>query len=204
MNRIFVAYNFFILAIPFLLSFNVFAEKQEGRNEERQSYISVQGTSNVNEFTLINQHPIPDDEYNGIEDSGNYLNVLISVNEFSSENKRMVNDFRQMLQESKYPYIKIGIEPIEFADFEETTGLTEFSLIITIAGKTNKYNVPCEVFSKLNSGYTITGSFSVKLTDFNIDPPEKLLGLIKVNNEVFINFLFKFDSEEVLTEKITF
>jgi hypothetical protein len=197
----FNTYNFLIAAAFLLFSFSLSAEKLSEGDVDGQNYISIQGSSNINEFQLINPYPALDETNSGIEGNERYRNIRIPVDEFTLENQRLVHDFRQMVQESKYPYIKIGIERMELADFEETSGLTNFSTIITIAGVSKEYSVPCEVFSKLNSGYTLSGSFSIKLTDFNIDPPEKLMGLIKVNNEVFVNFLFNFDSEEVLTKK---
>ena len=194
-------YNFLIAAVMLLSCFHSQAEKLTDGNGENQSYISIQGSSNINEFELINPHPAINKNNSGIDKNSRYRNIRISVNEFTSTNDRMVHDFRKMVHESKYPFIKISIERRDLADFEETNGLTNFSIIITIAGKSQEYTVPCEVFSTLNSGYMLSGNFSVKLTDFSIEPPEKLLGLIKVNNEVCINFLFNFDSEEVLTKR---
>ena len=197
----FNTYKCFLISIFLLLSFSLSAEKLSEGDVNRQNYVSIQGSSNVNEFQLINSDLELDEMDSGVESNARYRNIRIAVDEFTSNNQRMVQDFREMVNASKYPYIKIGLERRELADFEETSGLTNFSMIITLAGKTKEYTVPCEVFSKLNSEYVLSGNFSIKLTDFGIDPPAKLLGLIKVNNEVFINFLFNFDSEEVLTKK---
>lgn len=194
-------YNFLTAAILLFFCYHAGAENPPGGNSESQSYISIRGSSNINEFELINPHPAINENKSGVENKSRYLNIRISVDEFTSTNERMVHDFRKMVQESKYPVIKISIENRDLADFEETNGLTNFGIIITIAGKSQEYTVPCEVFSTLNSGHMLSGNFSVKLTDFGIEPPEKLLGLIKVNNEVCINFLFNFDSEEVLTKR---
>lgn len=194
-------YNFTIAAVLLLFCLHLQAKDLSDGDGETQNFISIQGSSNINEFQLINPHPAINESNSGVTNNKRYRDILISVNEFTSANQRMVRDFREMVQESKYPYIKISIERRDLADFDETSGLTNFSTIITIAGKAKEYNVPCEVYSTLNSGFLLSGNFSVKLTDFGIDPPEKVLGLIKVNNEVCINFLFNFDSEEVLTKK---
>jgi hypothetical protein len=194
-------YQLFFTLVFLVITSSVFAEGLNDEDVDNQNYISIQGSSNVNEFHLMNSDLQLDELDGGTERNSLYRNIRIAVDGFTADNQRMVRDFREMVNESRYPFIKIGIERRKMADFEETSGLTKFSIIITIAGKSKEYKVPCEIFSSVDSGYIISGNFSVKLTDFGIEPPEKLLGLIKVNNEVFINFLFNFDSEEVLTKK---
>lgn len=196
--------NFFIAALLLLFNFPAKSDNDSESEKESSNYISIMGSSNVNEFQLMNSSPDIAEYSNQADTNPRYRNIRIEVDGFSAENKKMVQDFREMVNAEEHPYIGIAIERRELADFEETSGMTNFSTIITIAGVSHEYTVPCEVFSQLNAGYTLNGSFSVKLTDFGIDPPEKLLGLIKVNNTVFINFLFNFDSEEILTEKVQF
>jgi hypothetical protein len=201
MTHKFKIYSYFLISVLLIISSSLPAEKLTDAGVDSQNYISICGSSNVNEFQLINSDLALDETDAAMESNGRYRNIRIAVDDFTSDNQRMVHDFREMVHESKYPYIKISIERRDLANFEETNGLTNFSIIISIAGKSQEYTVPCDVFSTLNAEYTLSGSFSVKLTDFSIEPPQKLLGLIKVNNEVFINFLFNFDSEEVLTKK---
>ncbi len=196
-----IKYNFFIAILLLLFNFPAKPDNNSESENENSNYISIQGSSNVNEFQFISSSSNITEYLSETDTNPQYRNIRIAVDGFSAENKKMVQDFREMVNAEEYPYIGISIERRELADFEETSGMTNFSTIITIAGVSQEYTVPCEVFSRLNSGYSLNGSFSVKLTDFEIDPPEKLLGLIKVNNEVFINFLFNFDSEEVLTKK---
>ncbi len=116
----------------------------------------------------------------------------------------MLDDFYEMVSASEYPFIQISMEPKGKADFDETTGKTVFKTIISLAGQSRIYTVPCEIFFSDNSEYILKGELEVELTDFNINPPKKVFGAIKVNNEVFINFAFKLKIEETLTEKITF
>ncbi len=100
-----------------------------------------------------------------------------------------------MVNAAEYPYIQIEIEQRKMADFDEGTGLTNFKTEISIAGKTKDYIVPCEITSCENSPVVLKGNFEVELSDFNIAPPVKMFGTIRVNNEVFINFVLKFIPE---------
>ncbi|WP_394331163.1 YceI family protein [Draconibacterium orientale] len=67
----------------------------------------------------------------------------------------------------------------------------DLNATITLAGHTHKYVVPCKISACDSSEILINGSLKVNLTDFNIEPPKKVLGTIKVNDEVFITFAFK-------------
>lgn len=51
---------------------------------------------------------------------------------------------------------------------------------------TRCYIIECKYGNKI-----IHGEKTVKLTDFKLDPPVKSFGLIKVKNELNINFEFK-------------
>jgi hypothetical protein len=172
------------------------------RKAEYENYISIKGSSNVNEFELINISPSISEAPETVTNSGTFRKIQIAVDDFTGPNDRMVQDFKEMVDAGNYPLITIFIEQKELADFDETTGLTNFKTKISIAGVAQKYTVPCSVESKLDGGYLLDGSFSLKLTDFKIDPPQKLMGLVQVKDKVFINFVFNFDTEEILTEKM--
>lgn len=178
-----------------------------GRNDTEgkagyENYISIKGSSNVNEFELINASPSISETSEAVRNNGTFRKIQIAVEDFTGPNDRMIEDFKEMVNAGNYPFITIFIEQKELADFDETTGLTNFKTKISIAGVSGKYTVPCIIESKLDGGYYLEGSFPIKLTDFKIAPPEKLLGLVQVKNKVFINFVFNFDTEEILTENL--
>ncbi len=167
-----------------------------------QNYILIQGSSNVNQFEFVN-HSININKTDSMEEKFQ-RKIKIPVEEFTGPDKRMTRDFYEMVDAVNYPYINILIESKNRADFDEETGLTKFKTKISIAGTTRKFIVPCEIISFKGSGYLLKGHLQVNLTDFNISPPKKVFGMVKVNNQVFINFAFAFDSKEVLTENLQF
>jgi len=104
----------------------------------------------------------------------------------------MLNDFYKMLNADQYPYIKIEIEPYNSTNFDEESAGTLLDTKITIAGKTHDYLIPCELIFCENSGAILKGGLEVQLSAFDIDPPSKILGTVKVNNDVFITFSFRY------------
>ncbi len=196
--KLIVKYGFLFLA-AFLLQVECMATafNPSDAKDGFESYVIIQGSSNVNHFEFINTdvkiNPLDVDEKTKMP----YRKIRIPVDAFTGPGKNITRDFHQMIHARDYPYINIFIEPKEKADFDEETGLTNFNTTISIAGTSHQFLVPCRIISYRNSEYLLEGKLEVKLTDFDIDPPEKVFGTIKVNNEVFINFGFKFHSEEV-------
>jgi hypothetical protein len=164
-----------------------------------QSFVIIHGSSNINQFHFTHDQPVVENTSGNFK-SENY--IRISVNGFDNTNKKMLGDFHEMVNAEEYPFIDIEIEPEKSADFDETSGLTKFKSKISIAGKTNEYIIPSEISACQVSGYMLKGNLMVKLTDFGIEPPRKVLGAVKVNDEVFINFAFRIPAEGVLSEDL--
>jgi hypothetical protein len=164
-----------------------------------QSFVIIHGSSNINQFHFSHDRPVIENA------SGNFKTenyIRIPVNGFDASNNKMLVDFHEMVNAEEYPDIHIELESGKSADFDETSGLTKFKSKISIAGKTNIYTIPSEVSTCQGSGYMLKGNLMVKLTDFGIEPPRKVLGAVKVNDEVFINFAFLIPSEGMLTEDL--
>src|SRR6056297_1678008 len=96
----FNTYKCFLISIFLLLSFSLSAEKLSEGDVNRQNYVSIQGSSNINEFQLINSDLELDEMDSGVECNARYRNIRIAVDEFTSDNQRMVQDFREMVNAS--------------------------------------------------------------------------------------------------------
>ena len=81
-------------------------------------------------------------------------------------------------------------------DFLNSETYTDQPIQITIAGVTREYHVFCLVNSCSDNLIYVSGYRYIKLTDFNLDPPKKFQGLVKVKDEVLINFGFVFSYKE--------
>ncbi len=61
---------------------------------------------------------------------------------------------------------------------------------VIVNGVTRFYQIHCKVASCMNDRISVSGSKTLKLSDFNLSPPTKTLGLIKVHDELMITFEF--------------
>lgn len=160
------------------------------------NFIAIKGETNVNYFHL--EQFVPDDEVCAPGESGwihfpgsSYYQIKIPVRNFSANNQFVYKDFLSLIKASDFPYIQIYIEKDQFQEFYSPAGVQYSNVQISIAGVTTSFLVKCYVKECKYGNRIIHGEKTVKLTDFKLAPPVKSFGLIKVKNELNINFEFK-------------
>lgn len=191
----------YILALFIVLPALCLGSHRNTKNKNCSNYLSISGSSNVNRFQLEN-YDLDLDDFNFYKENrensieNEYSVVEIPVKQFRCKNKLMYNDFQKLLKSSEYPEIKVHVKPA-FSTFEENLPL-QTEIKIELAGTTRHYDLVCEIERCGTEEFILKGQKKVKLTDFNLEPPEKVLGTIKVNNDVFINFAFRFTMDEMI------
>jgi polyisoprenoid-binding protein YceI len=153
--------------------------------------IQIRGKTNVNDFYMR----YSDDEFcklpNTLNAENSTLGINIPANKIKADSKMMLNDFLDLINADKYPTIDIEIarEEIESSPTEEP-GYKNIEL--TMNGVTKQYR--CKTYSEscYANQWCLTGQLEIRLTDFGIEPPNKFLGLIKVKDEIFVNFRILF------------
>jgi hypothetical protein len=151
------------------------------------NYLHIRGESNINQFSFFfNSVPknIPNNDA-----TGDTMAISIPIREFEAGNPMMYRDFLELMRENQYPWITVS-----FSRKQLGLALTEKSELcpeirITIAGISKTYVVDCLV-ERCSGNYYLKGNEIIKLSDFKLKPPARLLGLVKVNNEIDVNFGF--------------
>ena len=63
---------------------------------------------------------------------------------------------------------------------------------LTIAGITKAVDMKVKISMEEKGKFVVEGSQSIKMSDYNIDPPTALFGTLKTGNEIVINFKTNF------------
>lgn len=158
-------------------------------------FIQITGKTNINSFKL---HQIPNEiagyfytaTTNPTFSNPSFSIIQIPVKEFKADNLLLYKDFLQLVKASEYPDISIRFPDISMLEPGIDTVIKE--VLITLAGTTRSYDISCVTSQCDERKLFLYGSRKLLLTDFNLVPPEKTFGLIKVMNEVIINFGFTF------------
>ncbi len=181
---------------------------KSGRTNSSSGFIDITVLSNVDkqffQYNLKQQclsiTEEPENEYHGASVS----RIVIPVKEFECTNKFVYKDFLELLKVEQYPYLEIDIPHNSNIKYNNDDSVILKGVSITVAGVSNQYDIKCKIDKVDNESFVLNGTTRIKLTDLEINPPVKLLGLVKVKNEIIINFEFCLKSsgkEYVAAEK---
>lgn len=165
-----------------------------------QSSLTLEGTSNVNEFRCECTESFPpqlffvenlNDENCTVAFRETYLNLRIKS--LDCGNKMMNKDLQNSLNADKLPNIRIEVLQVaeEKCDLlgDESTWTKFIALSkITLNGKSHNYWMNIIVRKSGPNQFRFLGDKVLKMTDFDIKPPSVALGMIKVRDEIRIAF----------------
>lgn len=154
------------------------------------SYLSIMGKTNISQFNCdLNISRI--DSLVLIEYAKNDENILFKETKllvhnscFDCGTKTMNKDFLELLRTPEYPNILLKLKKIDINPNLENQVFAHID--IKVAGVSKPYIAPVNLNQK--EILKIYGCLDLKLTDFNIPPPKKMLGLIAVKDEFQISF----------------
>lgn len=176
--------SFYIVVLVLLVSFASVEKTQVSISE--QSEITISGKSNVNSFQCNYNQDLIKSELtvtHSQKESKIFLNgavFFLKSKGFDCAHRIITKDLKEVLKADDYPNIKIEVNEISIEN-----GKTIAKSTITIAGVKKTYNIPVKVNQKTNN---VNGILTLDIKDFKLKSPKKILGLIKLNDVVSIEF----------------
>lgn len=162
---------------------------------EQGSHLEINGSTNVNTFSCHYQGQIGQDTMNvrfTQVDNGtlhlNHARLTVDIGSFDCGNQVMNKDFRNLLEYEHFPHLNLNIISLKLSEQKPGKALARVSF--TIAGEEEVYDVPVNINSA-SELETYHGEKSLDITDFNLTPPRKFLGMVIVDKEVSIDFRIK-------------
>lgn len=163
---------------------------------QKNSYISIKGNSNIVPFSLFQQGDkfiSHNKTFTALQNQNklifNQSQLAIGVNNFSSDNRLALRDFKKLMKSDIYPNLQIHIQHIDLLPNALNAKLLKGTALIniTITGVTKQYLIP--ITSNYKGDITIIdGKKDINIRDFGLTPPEELMGLVKVSEWININF----------------
>jgi hypothetical protein len=111
---------------------------------------------------------------------------------FDCGGKAINRDFHKLLKTEEHPQIDITLKQISLDASDDS--LVNAKVDIDICDVRRTYEIPIEVAQKDN--LVVSGVLPLNINDFNLSPPSKLFGIIKVEPEIKIDFFFSLQMEE--------
>lgn len=102
---------------------------------------------------------------------------------FDCGEKAINKDLQETLNTEEHPQITLTLREVETT---ETPSKINATIAIKIAGVSRDYKIPLQI--KKNGNLYVSGQLKIKLSDYNLETPKKLFGLITVNDNIEIVF----------------
>ncbi|HPK09023.1 MAG TPA: hypothetical protein PK147_00035 [Saprospiraceae bacterium] len=154
------------------------------------STLIVNGKTNINTFNCDIDAYNDTDTINYISSTGDvgYLtsgSMNISIISFDCHHKMMTKDLRKTLKYKDFPLMTI--EFISLSNLISENKNLSGNIIIYLAGKSKEYSVSFISTSSSSNSVKLSGTQSILLSDFDLKPPSKLGGMIKVKDEMTVD-----------------
>jgi len=166
--------------------------------------ITIEGETNINQFNFVFDNSRYDiisveEKVKQEKPMKEIVEFEIPVKGFKGNNYLMENDFYNLLDAANFPVIVVGIEKrlLQNIFFGSDDSAIEF--YITIAGTTNHLKGEYITYNQ-NDITILSGKAKIRLTDFSLEPPQKMMGMLKVKDVIFITFDISLSSNQTLVK----
>lgn len=112
------------------------------------------------------------------------LTLTIPVESIKSGKSAMDKNTYEALQEEKHPNIKFTLNDIKSI----SQGEVKASGQLSIAGKSKAVVLTADYDMLNQEQISLKGSYTLKMTDFGIDPPTAVFGTIKTGDEITVDY----------------
>jgi hypothetical protein len=158
------------------------------------SSLTVNGSTNVNTFQCdIVNYNLPDTvTCFKLQQRGAVLPMTgklnLSIDAFDCHNKMMTSDLRKTLKAKDFPILSVKFITINsFPDFKNPTKITGI-VDIGLAGVSKKFEINYYFTADDKNHVRLKGDQKIHFSDFNLNPPSKLGGIIKAKDELLVEF----------------
>lgn len=155
-----------------------------------ETRLIIHGQTNVNTFKCQIEYYANADTLSYTTDNDGCMiffkanKMNIPVSNFDCANKLINKDFREVLKADKYPDVQIQFVALERWTGEPNIGGTAY---ITLAGVTKPFTIQYQVNSN-SKLLLLKGQEKICFSDFGLKAPEKMMGLIKVQDNLEVEF----------------
>lgn len=164
-------------------------ERETKVRVEPQSEVVIAGTTNVNNFTCkynLQELEVPirliyDEKSEHILFKNAELKLVNDC--FDCGGKTINRDFQELLKTEKHPQVGLRLLYVEPPSVNQN--MVRVGLEIKIAGVTRKYQT--QLHCEQAKDICVKGTLDLKLSDFELKAPKKMLGMIKVDDEIKVH-----------------
>ncbi|NME69597.1 YceI family protein [Flammeovirga aprica] len=191
------------LLILSLISLTAFGQKADYIPTEYilevvpDSSMHIDGKTNINTFDCIFKNSIK----SNLTLTQNIFNELTEVQHsglefcvtcFDCGIALMNKEFTELLYAEQYPIIVMKLLSMYIYQGEDKTIKGKGKVSMIIAGVERIEDITYSVPHSEGKNFQIIGTKQINILDYGITPPKKMMGMVKVDQHIDVNFNFKF------------
>ena len=162
------------------------------------SRITVDGSTNVNLFSCFSENTVahspvlvtPSSSHTSATLEGAVIKTKTQT--LDCANAAMNENLYDALHSESYPYIIVEITEVRSADGKPLSFTKGQDLVtklnLTLAGRKKMNTVYLNVVNEGSGNYHFIGSHKITLSSYGIDPPKAFFGLVKVDDNITVQF----------------
>jgi hypothetical protein len=172
-----------------IILFTTFQPGEEVWIVKRESMFTIRGSSNIGRYSC-NVASIPAPFQINCIYTKNTLQfephkIYLPVKDFSCGNPIMTKDFNELLKADKHPFI--FIEFIEMSH-QKLSGNYVGKVRIKLLDIEKTYTLELERSMINKNSFFLSGQANLLFNDFNLKPPSRLGGLLRIDEKISVNF----------------
>lgn len=176
-----------LLLAALMLVGTLSAQAQLTLTEESRFWID--GTSSVNSFTCESRAADGYGVLAGRNDvSQAKVEVVLPVVSFDCGRQRMNEDFYNALEMKQHPTIRYLLDTAEVITSQSDRYTLRTTGRLTIAGEQQSVVLDVQAQRLPGGRFRAEGSKAMRMSDFGIEPPTAMLGLIKAHDRIVVRF----------------
>ncbi|HTE24750.1 YceI family protein [Flavitalea sp.] len=160
---------------------------------EKTSNLRITGRSNIAPFQCDVVEYLHEDTILLQSQEGSPLlgikgGLEIDINRIDCHQRQVTNNLRKTLKADKIPVLKIALVSIGNFRIEGRKNV-QGAVVIDLAGVSRKMQIDYEVETDSDNNIQLVGSRQLLFSDFKLKAPNKLAGLVKVDDKLQIRFM---------------
>lgn len=170
------------------------APPEEGWVIKNESQITIQGSTNIGGYSCSLEKVYSDEPlaYSRTDDMLRFKanRLALPVKEFECNNFLIDNDFQELLKAKEHKNIYVEILELENPD-GASNGRVFGKVKIIIMNNEKVYRIPFQTKRSDNKNFSLNGKVNLVVSDFNLVPPKRFGGIIKIDETISVNFQLK-------------
>ena len=161
----------------------------------QESKLSLEGNSTMHEYSakasqLLGSAVVDSFLFTEKNNARSFLqaDITIPVKKLSSGNEKLDDKMYDALEADDNPNITYHLTSDSITFINKDTCTIKLTGTLTVAGKQKSIEMTATLLKHQNNSVNIRGSKELLMTDFGVEPPSMMFGLLKTEDKVIIRF----------------